>query len=135
VPASLRILELLDDLTYEFQALGVHSRQVLTLVLGLKLRQWGHLSVQNENDLLQSELAVDTSESAEKRISRLLATDKDALTQINERFKEQTNDIRSDWNTRLRVEPTSIDTRVSLISEQPAWNGMLCADPGKGTPP
>jgi hypothetical protein len=110
VPASLRVLELLDDLNYEFQALEVAPRQIRPILLGIKLRQWGHLSVQNENDLLQSVLARKTAEPLERRIQALVLSGEDALSQINERaFAEQTRDINKDWKQRLWVEPRPID--------------------------
>jgi hypothetical protein len=102
VPAPARLLHLLDDLNFEFLALDARYRDLAPLVLGLKLRQWGNLSIQNENDLLQSKLAGESSESPEERIRGLLLSKHDPLTATNEAF-EQARDIQADWITRLTL--------------------------------
>jgi hypothetical protein len=101
--APARVVQLLDDLQFEFRALSARYRDLAPLVLGLKLRQWGNLSVQNENDLLQSQLAVEARDPVEERIRALLLDPHDPLATANERFN-QARDIRDDWKSRLALE-------------------------------
>jgi hypothetical protein len=100
VSAPARLLRLLDDLQFEFLALDAHYRDLAPMVLGLKLSQWGNLSLQNENELLQSTLAGAPRGNPEPLIQRLMLDKYDPLTTANERF-EHARDVKAEWNARL----------------------------------
>jgi hypothetical protein len=117
-PAPLRVLELIEDLAYEFRTLDVLGQELLPIVLGLKLRQWGHLSVQNENDLLQSELARKSSDDLEQRLLRLLANDQDRLTEFNQSFKPH-KAVRKEWDARLWTRASDVDRVRGREGEAP----------------
>lgn len=102
-PAPLRLLRLFDDLSFEFLALDAHYRHLAPIVLGLKLRQWGNLSVQNENDLLQSALGGASNRSAAEDIRDLLFAEQEPLLAFNERFGDHARDIKADWVGRLTL--------------------------------
>jgi len=106
VPAPLRWLELLDDLSYEFQALDARYRDLAPLVSGVTLRQWGELSVQNENDLLRS---WPPEQSIEQRLRSVLVARGEPFKEANQGH-DSARDIEADWKERLKeVSDTSSD--------------------------
>ncbi|HEX7676859.1 MAG TPA: hypothetical protein VF713_01960 [Thermoanaerobaculia bacterium] len=112
VAAREKLLELLEDLLPEFQALEAEFAEIAPLVVGAGLRLMGHAGLQNENDMLRYLHRQGKVQGAElAALMGRMATggvlpNEDPITAINRQLFESPYQRLRRWWTLILANPT-----------------------------